>query len=85
MAAKPKILRELDGLPEDALKEVEEFIAFLKKYRQRNREPLITTDYVLAETATLIRMRDKTPSLSNASNPTSACQATSTSRSPAPH
>ena len=26
----------------------------------RNREPLITTDYVLAETATLIRMRDKT-------------------------
>ena len=25
----------------------------------RNREPLITTDYVLAETATLIRMRDK--------------------------
>lgn len=27
---------------------------------RRNREPLITTDYVLAETATLIRMRDKT-------------------------
>jgi uncharacterized protein len=26
----------------------------------RNREPLVTTDYVLAETATLIRMRDKT-------------------------
>lgn len=26
----------------------------------RNREPLITTDYVLAETATLIRVRDKT-------------------------
>lgn len=26
----------------------------------RHREPLITTDYVLAETATLIRMRDKT-------------------------
>ena len=25
----------------------------------RNREPLITMDYVLAETATLIRMRDK--------------------------
>jgi predicted nucleic acid-binding protein len=25
-----------------------------------NREPLITTDYVMAETATLIRMRDKT-------------------------
>lgn len=25
-----------------------------------NREPLVTTDYVLAETATLIRMRDKT-------------------------
>ena len=27
---------------------------------RRNREPLITTDYVLAKTATLIRMRDKT-------------------------
>jgi len=27
---------------------------------RRDREPLITTDYVLAETATLIRMRDKT-------------------------
>ena len=27
---------------------------------RRNREPLITTDYVLAEIATLIRMRDKT-------------------------
>ena len=26
----------------------------------RNREPLVTTDYVLAETVTLIRMRDKT-------------------------
>ena len=26
----------------------------------RNREPLVTTDYVLAETATLVRMRDKT-------------------------
>ena len=26
----------------------------------RNREPLVTTDYVMAETATLIRMRDKT-------------------------
>ena len=26
----------------------------------RNRDPLITTDYVMAETATLIRMRDKT-------------------------
>ena len=25
-----------------------------------NREPFITTDYVMAETATLIRMRDKT-------------------------
>ena len=30
------------------------------KWLQQNREPLITTDYVLAETATLIRMRDKT-------------------------
>ena len=27
---------------------------------RRNQEPLITTDYVLAEIATLIRMRDKT-------------------------
>jgi len=27
----------------------------------QNHEPLITTDYILAETATLIRMRDKTP------------------------
>lgn len=26
-----------------------------------NREPLLTTDYILAETATLLRMRDKTP------------------------
>jgi uncharacterized protein len=26
----------------------------------RNREPLVTTDHILAETATLIRMRDKT-------------------------
>jgi predicted nucleic acid-binding protein len=31
------------------------------KWLAQNREPLITTDYVLAETATLIRMRDKTP------------------------
>lgn len=30
------------------------------RWLRRNREPLITTDYVLAETATLIRMRDKT-------------------------
>ena len=27
---------------------------------ERNYEPLLTTDYILAETATLIRMRDKT-------------------------
>ncbi len=27
---------------------------------ERNREPLMTTDYVMSETATLIRMRDKT-------------------------
>jgi hypothetical protein len=32
MAGKPKILRELEKLPEDALKEVEQFIACLKKY-----------------------------------------------------
>ena len=30
------------------------------RWLRQNREPLITTDYVLAETATLIRMRDKT-------------------------
>ncbi|TAK06780.1 PIN domain-containing protein [bacterium] len=30
------------------------------RWLARNREPLVTTDYVLAETATLIRMRDKT-------------------------
>jgi predicted nucleic acid-binding protein len=30
------------------------------RWLRGNREPLITTDYVLAETATLIRMRDKT-------------------------
>ena len=35
MAGKPKILRELDELPEDALKEVEEFIAFLKRSKER--------------------------------------------------
>jgi uncharacterized protein len=29
------------------------------RWLRRNREPLITMDYVLAETATLIRMRDK--------------------------
>jgi predicted nucleic acid-binding protein len=27
---------------------------------ERNQEPLITTDYIMAETATLMRMRDKT-------------------------
>jgi len=27
---------------------------------ERNRQPLVTTDYILAETATLVRMRDKT-------------------------
>ena len=30
------------------------------RWLRQNREPLLTTDYVLAETATLIRMRDKT-------------------------
>jgi predicted nucleic acid-binding protein len=30
------------------------------RWLSQNREPLITTDYILAETATLIRMRDKT-------------------------
>jgi uncharacterized protein len=27
---------------------------------EANREPLVTTDYILAETSTLVRMRDKT-------------------------
>jgi predicted nucleic acid-binding protein len=27
---------------------------------ETNREPLVTTDYIVAETATLLRMRDKT-------------------------
>ena len=38
MAGKPKILRELDELPDDALKQVEEFIIFLKKYKKRQHE-----------------------------------------------
>lgn len=28
---------------------------------EKNHEPLVTTDYILAEIATLLRMRDKTP------------------------
>ena len=35
VAGRPKILRELDELPEDALKEVEEFIIFLKHRESR--------------------------------------------------
>jgi predicted nucleic acid-binding protein len=30
------------------------------RWLERNREPLVTTDYILAETATLLRVRDKT-------------------------
>ncbi|MFQ5683869.1 MAG: hypothetical protein ACE5HC_11430 [Candidatus Binatia bacterium] len=33
MAGKPKMLRDLEGLPDEALKEVEQFIAELKKCR----------------------------------------------------
>ncbi|MGZ8444611.1 MAG: hypothetical protein ACXWX7_21090 [Candidatus Binatia bacterium] len=39
MAAKPKLLRELNNLPEDALKEVASFISHLKKCRDRKRSP----------------------------------------------
>ena len=37
MAGKPEILRELEGLPEDALKDVKEFIYSLKKYKGKRR------------------------------------------------
>ena len=30
------------------------------QWLRANRDPLVTTDYILAETATLLRMRDKT-------------------------
>ena len=30
------------------------------QWLRTNRDPLVTTDYILAETATLLRMRDKT-------------------------
>ena len=30
------------------------------QWLRSNHEPLVTTDYILAETATLLRMRDKT-------------------------
>lgn len=36
MAGRPKILRDLDELPENAQKEVEEFISFLK-YKERKQ------------------------------------------------
>ncbi len=37
MAGKPEILRELEGLPEDALKDVKDFICALKKHRGKKR------------------------------------------------
>ncbi|MDP9128850.1 MAG: hypothetical protein M3N35_00525 [Candidatus Binatota bacterium] len=39
MAAKPRLLRELNNLPEDALKEVANFITHLKKCRERKQSP----------------------------------------------
>ena len=37
MAGKQEILRELEGMPEDALKDVEDFIYSLKKHRGKRR------------------------------------------------
>ena len=37
MAGKPEILRALDGLPQDSLKEVKEFIDSLKKHNGKRR------------------------------------------------
>ena len=37
MAGKPEILRALDGLPQDSLKEVKEFIDSLKKNNGKRR------------------------------------------------
>jgi len=39
MAAKPMILRELNNLPDDALKEVARFISHLKKCEKKSRAP----------------------------------------------
>ena len=39
MAAKPTLLRELNNLPEEALKEVASFISHLKKCRDRKQSP----------------------------------------------
>ena len=37
MAAKPEILRALEGLPQDSLKEVKEFVDYLKKQNGKRR------------------------------------------------
>lgn len=40
MTGKPKILRELEGLPEDVLKEIEEFIISLKRNKRKGQPSL---------------------------------------------
>lgn len=39
MAAKPRLWRELEGLPAEALEEIEEFITSLKKRRGKRETP----------------------------------------------
>jgi len=38
MAGKPEILRALEGLPQDSLKEVKQFIGSLKKSNGKRRQ-----------------------------------------------
>jgi hypothetical protein len=48
MAGRQKILRELEGLPEDVLKEVEEFIISLKR-NKRKRQPSFRNGKMMAK------------------------------------
>lgn len=50
MAAKPMILRELEKLPPDALKEVEKFVGQLK--RSKKKQPRTQNGKALAERQT---------------------------------